>query len=162
MFRKLIQTNDDPILAVLRFALGVVFFAHGAQKALGWFGGAGYNGTMGFFTQNLGIPAVFAVLAILAEFLGGIGLLLGFLTRIAAFAIAVDMLVAVALVHASNGFFMNWLGNQRGEGYEFHILAIAMALFIIVHGAGALSLDRAFELSERHRPTPHPEPMRGY
>lgn len=160
MFRKLIQTSDDPMLALLRLALGVVFFAHGAQKVLGWFGGLGYNGTLGMFA-HMGIPEVFAVLAILAEFLGGIGLILGFLTRIAAFGIAVDMLVAVALVHAPNGFFMNWTGNQRGEGFEFHVLAIAMALFAMVHGAGAFSIDRALELSEQHRGLPHPHPMRG-
>jgi len=164
MFRRLLHTNDDPMLALLRLALGVVFFAHGAQKMLGWFGGAGYSGTMTFFTQTLGVPSVLAELAILAEFLGGIGLILGFLTRIAAFGIAIDMMVAVAMVHASNGFFMNWFGNQHGEGFEFHILAIAMALFALVHGAGALSIDRALELAERHRPVrgmPHPHPMRG-
>lgn len=161
MFRKLIQTNDDPMLALLRLALGVVFFAHGAQKALGWFDGLGFNSTMGFFEHKLGVPAVFAALAILAEFLGGIGLIFGFLTRIAAFGIAVNMAVAVAMVHAANGFFMNWFGNQRGEGFEFHILAIAMALFTIARGAGAFSIDRALELSAGHRALPHPEPMRG-
>jgi len=161
MFRKLIQTSDDPMLAVLRLALGVVFFAHGAQKVLGWFGGPGYTGAMEMFTRHLGIPAVFAVLAILAEFLGGIGLITGFLTRIAALGIAVDMLVAIALVHAPNGFFMNWNGNKHGEGFEFHILAIALALFAMVHGAGAFSIDRALELSDHHRALPHPHPIRG-
>jgi putative oxidoreductase len=152
------------MLAILRLALGIVFFAHGAQKVLGWFGGPGYNGAMGFFTQQLGIQSVFAVLAIMAEFLGGIGLILGFLTRIAAFGIIIEMMVAVVLVHAPNGFFMNWSGNQHGEGFEFHLLAIAMALFALVHGAGAFSIDRAIDLAERHRPMrrmPHPEPMHG-
>jgi putative oxidoreductase len=143
----------------------VVFFAHGAQKMLAWFGGAGYDSTMTYFTQQLNIPTLFADLAILAEFLGGIGLILGFLTRIAAFGIAVEMMVAVAMVHASNGFFMNWFGNQRGEGFEFHLLAIAMALFAVVHGAGAFSIDRAIDLAERHHlrhmPHPHPQPMQG-
>jgi putative oxidoreductase len=161
MFRRLFHTNDDPMLALLRLALGVVFIAHGAQKMLGWFGGAGYNGTMTFFTQQLGIPQFFAVLAILAEFLGGIGLILGFLTRIAALGIAIEMMVAVVLVHASNGFFMNWYGNHQGEGFEFHILAISMALFVLVHGAGAMSIDRAIALAERHhmRRMPHPQPI---
>jgi putative oxidoreductase len=162
MIRKLFHTNDDPMLMLLRLALGAVFFAHGAQKVLGWFGGAGYAATMAFFTQRIGIPAVFAVLAILAEFLGGIGLIVGFLTRIAGFGIAVDMMVAAVMVHSRNGFFMNWSGNQRGEGFEFHILAIAMALFMLVHGAGALSIDRAISLAMRHRPAsraPHPQPM---
>ena len=159
MFRKLIQTSDDPMLAVLQLALGVVFFAHGAQKVLGWFGGVGYPKTMGFFEHTLGVPAVFAVLAILAEFLGGIGLILGFLTRIAAFGIAINMIVAVALVHAANGFFMNWFGTKRGEGFEFHMLAIAMAFFMMVHGAGAFSIDRALELLEHPRAMPHPHPV---
>ena len=162
MFRRLFHTTDDPMLALLRLALGVVFFAHGAQKVLGWFGGTGYAGIMTFFTQNLGIPEVFAVLAVMAEFLGGIGLILGFLSRIAGFGIAIEMLVAVVKVHAPNGFFMNWYGNKQGEGFEFHLLAIAMALFVMAHGAGALSVDRAIDIAEHHRPlprVPHPQPL---
>jgi putative oxidoreductase len=162
MFRRLLHTTDDPMLALLRFTLGVVFFAHGAQKALGWFGGAGYTGTMAFFTQTMGIPEIFAVLAIMAEFLGGLGLILGFLTRIAGVGIAIDMLVAVVMVHARNGFFMNWFGNQKGEGFEFHLLAIAMALFVMVHGAGAFSIDRAIDAAERRHAltrVPHPQPL---
>ena len=163
MLRKLIHTPGEPTLTLIRFVLGVVFFAHGAQKVLGWFGGPGFAGTMHFFTHGVGVPPFFAVLAILAEFLGGIGLILGFLTRIAAFGIAVDMAVAVALVHAPNGFFMNWSGNQAGEGFEFHLLAIAMALAVMVRGAGAFSLDRVWEQSlvypRQHMP-PHPAPLR--
>ena len=143
MFRKLMSTADDLAVAILRLSLGVVFFAHGAQKALGWFGGFGFNGTMGFLTQKLNIPAPFAVLAIAAEFLGGLGLLVGLLSRIAAFGIACNMVVAVAVIHIQYGFFINWFGNQKGEGFEFHILAIAGALVIMIKGAGALSLDRA-------------------
>jgi len=143
MFRKLMSTADDLAVAILRLSLGVVFFAHGAQKALGWFGGYGFNGTMGFLTQKLNIPAPFAVLAIAAEFLGGLGLLVGLLSRIAAFGIACNMVVAVAVIHIQYGFFINWFGNQKGEGFEFHILAIAGALVIMIKGAGALSLDRA-------------------
>src|SRR5690349_23589697 len=104
MFRKLIATDDNPATLILRLVLGIVFFAHGAQKVLGWFGGPGFSGTMGMFTTYLHIPAPFAFLAIAAEFLGGLGLLLGFLTRIAAFGISVNMLVAIATVHLSNGF----------------------------------------------------------
>jgi putative oxidoreductase len=142
MFRKLLSTSGDWSLTVLRLALGVVMFPHGIQKTLGWFGGAGFHGTMTFFTQG-GIPAVFAFLAICAEFLGGLGLITGFLSRIAAFGILCVMLVAVYRVHIPNGFFMNWGGNQKGEGFEFHILAIGIAIAIIIRGAGALSLDRA-------------------
>jgi putative oxidoreductase len=143
MFRKLMSTTDDLAVTIARLSLGVVFFAHGAQKALGWFGGFGFTGTMGFFTQKLNIPAPFAGLAIAAEFLGGMGLVVGLLSRVAAFGIACNMVVAVAMIHIHYGFFINWFGNQKGEGYEFHILAVAIALFIMIKGAGALSLDRA-------------------
>jgi putative oxidoreductase len=143
MFRKLMSTTDDFTVTILRVLLGVVFFAHGAQKALGWFGGYGFTGTMGFFAQKLNIPAPFAALAIAAEFLGSLGLL----SRIAAFGIACDMIVAVAMIHIHFGFFANWLGAQKGEGFEFHILAVAIALFIMIKGSGALSLDRALSKS---------------
>lgn len=142
MLRKLLATSGDWSLTLLRLALGVVIFPHGIQKTLGWFGGAGFHRTMAFFTQS-GIPAVFAFLAICAEFLGGLGLIVGFLSRIAAFGIICVMLVAVFRVHLANGFFMNWAGNQKGEGFEFHILAIGIGLAILIRGAGALSVDRA-------------------
>lgn len=141
MFHKLISTTDDYAVTVLRLSLGVVFFAHGAQKALGWFGGYGFSGTMQFFTHQMGIPAAIAFLPICAEFLGGLGLLVGLLGRIAALGIACDMAVAVFLVHWRFGFFANWSGQQKGEGIEYHILAIAIALAIVIKGSGALSLD---------------------
>jgi putative oxidoreductase len=144
VFRKLINTTGDPAITILRLVLGVVFFAHGAQKALGWFGGYGFTGTMGFFTQVMHIPAPFAFLAISAELLGSIGLILGLLGRVAAFGIACNMVVAVAMVHRHFGLFANWAGNQKGEGIEFHLLAIAIALAIMIKGSGALSVDRAF------------------
>jgi len=100
MTQKLTATENDVDLAILRLVLGIVFFAHGAQKMLGWFGGYGFAGTMGFFTNMMHIPAVFAFLAIAAEFFGGRGLILGFLTRVAAFGILVNMVVAVAMVHS--------------------------------------------------------------
>ena len=143
MFRKLINTTGDPAVTVLRLVLGVAFFAHGAQKALGWFGGYGFSGTMGFFTQGMHIPAAFAFLAICAEFLGSIGLLLGLLGRVAAFGICCNMLVAVITVHWHFGLFANWFGNQKGEGIEYHLLAIAIALAIMIKGSGAFSIDRA-------------------
>jgi len=143
MFRKLITTDDNPATLILRLVLGVVFFAHGAQKLLGWFGGPGFSGTMGMFTGYLHIPAPLAFLAIAAEFFGGLGLILGFLTRIAAFGIAVNMLVAIATVHHSYGFFMNWTGTQKGEGFEYHLLVLAITAYLIVRGAGAYSVDRA-------------------
>ena len=163
MFRKLIQTNNDGMLPVLRVALGVIYFAHGAQLMLGWFGGLGFERSMSFFT-HMGIPTFFAALAIISQFCGGIGLIVGFLTRIAALGIAVDMLVAIFLVHVPNGFFMNWYGTKHGEGFEFHVLAVAMALFVMVHGAGAVSVDRAITTVASHRPlsrVPHPQPVHG-
>ena len=147
MLRTIMSTNNDLTVTVLRLMLGVVFFAHGAQKALGWFGGYGYSGTMGFFTQQMHIPTVFAFLAICAEFLGSLGLLVGFLGRIAAFGIFCDMAVAVYLVHRHVGFFINWSGQQKGEGYEYHLLAMAVALAIMFKGSGALSFDRALSKS---------------
>ena len=107
MFRKLVSTSNDFTLTIVRLVLGVTFFMHGAQKMLGWFGGYGFHATMGFFTQQMGIPAPLAFLAICAEFFGGLGLLVGLLGRIAALGIIVNMLVAIATVHHVNGFFMN-------------------------------------------------------
>src|SRR6266705_3043365 len=135
MFRKLFATDNDTATAVLRLVLGVVFFAHGAQKMLGWFGGYGFSGTMGMFTGMMHIPAPLAFLAIAAEFFGGLGLILGFFTRIAAFGIATTMLVAIGLVHSNFGFFMNWSGTQKGEGFEYHLLVLAMTAFLMIRGA---------------------------
>ena len=140
--RKLLSTSNDFGLTVLRLVFGIVFFAHGAQKMLGWFGGYGFHGTMGFFAQ-LGVPAPFAFLAICAEFFGGLGLIVGLLRRIAAFGIICNMIVAILTVHVHNGFFMNWYGNQKGEGFEYHLLAIAGLLVVLIKGAGALSIDHA-------------------
>lgn len=142
MVHKLLATSDDWALAALRIVLGVTFFAHGAQKMLGWFGGYGFHGTMNFFTHSMGIPAVFAFLAIAAEFFGGLGLLLGLFSRVAAAGIISNMGTAVLLVHLPNGFFMNWTGAQKGEGFEYHLLAIAISVMILVRGSGAASIDR--------------------
>jgi putative oxidoreductase len=143
MFRRLISTSDDVALTILRLVLGIVFFAHGSQKMLGWFGGYGFKGTMAFFTQQAHIPAPLAFLAICAEFFGGLGLIVGFLTRVAAFGITCNMLVAIFTVHLPNGFFMNWAGNQKGEGFEYHLVVLAITVTLMIRGAGALSIDRA-------------------
>ena len=143
MLRKLIATDNDSATAIIRLVLGVIFFAHGAQKMLGWFGGYGFTGTMGFFTSVMRIPAMFAFLAIVAEFFGGLSLIFGFLTRIAALGIFSNMIVAVAMVHHQFGFFMNWTGAQKGEGYEYHVLVLAITAFLMIRGAGAASIDRA-------------------
>ena len=149
MLKKILSTDGNSATTILRLVLGIVFFAHGAQKALGWFGGYGFSGTMGFFTETLHIPAVFAVLAIMAEFLGGLGLIFGLLTRIAAFGIAANMLVAIYAVHLPFGFFMNWSGAQKGEGFEYHLLVLAMTAFLMIKGAGAASLDRVLSRQGR-------------
>jgi putative oxidoreductase len=137
----LCHTNHRFAPLVARLTLGLVMFPHGAQKALGWFGGYGYSGTMGYFTQSLHIPAPLALLAIGAEFAGSLGLILGLFSRLAAVGIATIMLVAILTVHAANGFFMNWSGSQKGEGFEYHLLALGLALIVLAQGAGAASLD---------------------
>jgi putative oxidoreductase len=141
--RSLIATEDRFAPTLARLTLGIVFFFHGMQKLFGWFGGFGFNGTLHFFTDQMHVPVVFAVLAILAEGLGSLGLLLGFLSRVAAFGIACNMVVAVYMVHRFNGIFMNWAGNQKGEGFEFHILALGLCLFVMIYGGGAWSVDLA-------------------
>ena len=118
---------------------------------LGWFGGFGFSGTMGFFTSTMHIPVPLAFLAIAAEFFGSLGLILGLLTRIAAFGIATTMLVAVAEVHSAFGFFMNWNGTQKGEGLEYHLLVLSITLFLIIRGAGAFSIDRAIATASASR-----------
>lgn len=142
MFKKLVSTSNDVTLTMLRLVLGVVFFAHGAQKVLGWFGGFGYSGTMSAF-RHMGMPAAIALLIMATEFLGGLGLIVGFLTRIPALGISGLMIGAIFMVHLPNGFFMNWMGNQKGEGFEYHLLAIAMAATLLLRGAGKFSIDRA-------------------
>ena len=147
MIRRIYATDDSTATAILRLVLGVVFFAHGAQKMLGWFGGFGFAGTMSFFTGMAHIPAPLAFFAISAEFFGGIGLIFGFLTRIAALGIGVNMLVAILMVHLPFGFFMNWTGTQKGEGFEFHLLVLAIVAFLVIQGAGAFSMDRVLSIS---------------
>ena len=149
MLQKLLNTSNNVALGMVRLVLGGVMFAHGAQKMLGWFGGYGFTGTMGFFENQMHIPAAFAFLAIAAEFFGGLGLILGLLTRVAAFGIAVNMLVAVVMVHGQFGFFANWSGTQKGEGYEYHLLALAMCAFLMIKGGGAFSVDRKLSLAGR-------------
>ena len=142
MLNKLLSTENDYGMLVVRLALGIVMFPHGAQKVFGWFGGHGFAGTMNFFTESMGLPYILALLVVLAEFLGSLGLIVGALTRIAALGIGSVMIGAIFMVHLPNGFFMNWSGNQAGEGFEYHILAIGMALALMLRGAGALSIDR--------------------
>lgn len=144
---RLLDTRRDHGLLVARVTLGSVMLIHGAQKLLGWFGGPGMEGALAGFSSHFGIPRPLGVLVILAEFLGGLGLIAGCFGRLAAAGIAAVMAGAVVLVHARNGFFMNWSGTQAGEGFEYHLLAIGMALAIVLRGSGAWSIDRRL----RHR-----------
>jgi len=140
MLGWLVQTHGDVVPLVLRLTLAVVMFPHGAQKALGWFGGYGFKGTVEFFRKS-GVPLPLAVLVIMAEFLGPLGLAVGLLTRVAALGLAAVMLGAILTAHRQHGFFMNWYGNQQGEGFEYHLLAIGLAVALVLNGAGMWSLD---------------------
>ncbi len=142
MLRKLMQTDDDAGMLIVRLTLGIVMFPHGAQKLLGWFGGGGFAATLQGMT-SMGLPAAVVFLVILAEFFGALSLITGFLGRVGAFGILCVMLGAIFMVHLQNGFFMNWMGNQKGEGFEYHLLVVGMALAILVKGSGAFSIDRS-------------------
>jgi putative oxidoreductase len=132
---------------VIRVALGVVFVAHGGQKVFGWFGGHGLRATVAAF-EGMGIPASAAAFAAFVELFGGLAMLLGLLARPAAVGLIVIMLVAIAKVHAPHGFFLNFAGTPgKGHGFEFNFALIAMALSILIGGAGVLSLDRALWLA---------------
>jgi putative oxidoreductase len=156
MANRFLATDDSLAALVARLTLGVVIFPHGAQKLLGWFGGGGFDGTLDFFQQTFGIPALLTVLVIIAEFFGGLGLIAGLLTRLCAIGVAGVMAGAVLVAgHLENGFFMNWMGNQQGEGFEFHLLAIGLALVLMRLGGGRWSIDRALATRGRGRGRRH-------
>jgi putative oxidoreductase len=140
--KELFRTSDAVAPLLSRLFLAVVMFPHGAQKVLGWFGGQGPAGTMQFFTETLNIPAPLAVLAIAVEFLAPIALLLGLLTRLAALSLAIHITVAALMVHVQHGFFMNWYGQKEGEGFEYHILFLGLALVPLLQGGGRWALDQ--------------------
>lgn len=152
------KTDDSWAGLILRVGLGVVMVAHGAQKLLGWFGGNGFEGTMGFFTQKMGLPWLVAFLVIIGESLGSIGLIAGFLTRFTAASFIVIMTGAIATVHWPQGFFMNWFGQQQGEGFEYHLLVIAMSAALVIVGGGKWAVDGIIArwLQEREGAPQHP------
>jgi len=152
---KLLKTDDSLAPTALRIGLGSVMFAHGAQKALGWWGGAGFEQTMEFFTAS-GMPSLIALLVIAAEFLGGAALILGVGGRVAAAGIGLVMIGAIGMVHGSGGFFMNWFGAKQGEGFEYHLLAIALAAGVVIAGSGAYSLDHWLLRRLQDQPAPQP------
>jgi len=127
---------------ILRVGLATVLFPHGAQKLLGWFGGYGFEGTVGFLTSSMGLPWIVAVAVILIEFFGPLFLLAGVGTRIVALAMGSVMTGAMFMAQVQHGFFMNWFGNQAGEGIEYSLLFISGALALIISGGGAFSVDR--------------------
>ncbi len=141
--KTLFQTDEAWSSLILRVMLGLVLFPHGAQKLLGWYGGFGFSGTLGFFTGTMHLPWIVAFLIIIGESFGSLGLLMGFLTRFTAASVTVIMLGAIAMVHWPNGFFMNWFGKQAGEGFEYHLLVIGMSLALLIAGAGKWSVDGA-------------------
>jgi putative oxidoreductase len=139
--KAMFKTHDAWFSLILRVTLGGVMFAHGAQKLLGWFGGNGFEGTMGFFTQKMGLPWLIAFLVIIGESIGSLGLIAGFLTRFTAASFIVIMVGAIATVHWPQGFFMNWSGQQQGEGFEYHLLVIGISAALLITGGGKWSLD---------------------
>jgi|SRR5208282_528782 putative oxidoreductase len=141
MIESLTGTHADWIVALARIVLGIIFFAHGAQKLLGWFSGPGLASSMRTFTEHLHLPSALAFLVIAGEFFSGLGLIVGLFSRIAALVIALTMVGAIATVHFRFGLFLNWFGTQQGHGIEFHLLAIALALVVVVNGSGPFSLD---------------------
>ncbi len=141
MLGSLLHTNDDIGLFIARISLGIVILPHGLQKLLGLFGGPGFSGTVEFFVGS-GLPSTVAILIIIGESFGAVGLILGLLSRLAAFGITLIMLGAIFMVHIQNGFFMNWFGNQTGEGFEYHLLALGLSLAVLINGGGKWSVDR--------------------
>jgi len=141
MIGSLTGTRADWVVAIARVVLGVIFFAHGAQKMLGWYGGQGLANTMRAFTEHLHLPSTLAYFVIAGEFVSGLGLVAGLFTRVAALFVVLTMVGAIATVHFRFGLFMNWFGGQKGHGIEYHLLAIALALVVVVNGGGAFSLD---------------------
>lgn len=147
--KKLLTTNNSTAITVIRVVLGVVLFAHGAQKLLGWFGGYGFSGTMGFFTGTLQLPYIIALLVILIEFFGALFLIAGFAARYAALGIFILFLGIIFTAHKDAGFFMNWNGDKKGEGFEYHLLVLGMSLAVLINGAGAFSADGALTAAKQ-------------
>jgi len=148
--KKIFETDPNNWAALIaRIALGIVIFPHGAQKLFGWFGGFGFEATMGFFTSQLKLPYLIALLVILIESIAALFVFFGFATRIAALCILVNFLGVVIKIHASNGFFMNWAGSQKGEGIEYFLFLFGLATILLVTGGGKASIDAALSGQRR-------------
>lgn len=148
MVKALLATDNSPAQLLIRLALGMVIFPHGAQKVLGWFGGPGYGATVTAFSA-MGFPLWAIILLMVSEFGGSLLLVLGLYTRVWALAIGTAIAICLKMNHLQNGFFMNWAGQQRGEGFEYHILMLGIALALVVRGGGMLSLDRVLAKDRR-------------
>lgn len=144
MFKQLINTKPGIAPTIIRLVLGGVLFAHGAQKMLGWFGGGGFSNTMQYFTNGGHMHYVTALFVILIEFFGSLMIIFGSLTRVAALGVFGLFTGIIYNVMLPNGFFMNWSGDKHGEGYEYHLLVLGMALALLISGGGSLSIDRKF------------------
>ncbi|HEY0056222.1 MAG TPA: DoxX family protein [Pedobacter sp.] len=141
MKNKILYTDNDWTGLIIRLTLRLVLFPHGAQKMLGMFGGYGFSGTMGFFTGTLNLPWMIGFLVIVIEFFGALSFIAGLAGRIWAALTIILFLGIIYTSHLDNGFFMNWFGNQKGEGYEFHLLIIGLSLATLVNGSGKYSVD---------------------
>jgi len=158
MKRKIFETADTYNWTLLRIILGTVMLAHGLQKAFGFFGGFGWNATMQYFTGFVGLPAPLAALVILIESLGAVLLIIGFAGRINAALIGIVMLGAFFVDHLHNGFYMNWFGKQKGEGFEFDLLFIGISVILAFNGSGKLSVDR-WLMAGNHTTSTHIQPV---
>jgi putative oxidoreductase len=145
----LFRTDGSSAQLFIRLALALVIFPHGAQKVLGWFDGAGFHKTVEMFV-GAGMPEPMAWLLMAIEFVGAAFLFFGFFTRICAFGIGGSQAICALMNHVQNGFFMNWAGTKAGEGFEYHILTVGIALALVFKGGGFLSIDRAMTKEKKH------------
>jgi putative oxidoreductase len=141
LLQAFIRTDSSWVPTIARVALGAAMLPHGLQKTLGWFGGYGFTNTLNWFTGTMHVPVLLGIAAIVAESLGAVALIAGFATRAAALGVAAVYVTAIAMVHGSNGFFMNWSGAQKGEGIEYFILGLALVAIVLIQGGGAASVD---------------------
>lgn len=139
--KNILKTDNNYNWLLLRVTLGFIMGAHGVQKTFGWFGGFGWDNTVGYFV-SVGVPSPLGALVILIETLGALLLIIGFAGRINAALMGIVMIGAFYIDHLPNGFYMNWFGATRGEGFEFDILFWAIAIVIAINGSGAFSIDR--------------------
>jgi len=141
MLRKLLATDNDVTLLIVRVVLGSVMLAHGLQKTFGWFGGFGWTNTINYFTGTVGLPSILAAIIILIESVGAILLIAGVGARINALLLVIVIVGAFFVAHLPNGFYMNWFGNHKGEGFEFDILFWSIAIVLVINGSGKYSID---------------------